>query len=100
MSHKVINQRDYLQTICLFLSMQDVVSVFYRLSHFHNNFLKDNRQLNMYYSLLSYDFGNICQMYDINYEKRNNHNENIFHFFTKIYWDWKYLQQLSQANRT
>lgn len=95
---KVIYQQDYLQCICIFLSMQDVVSIFYRLSHFHNNFLKDKRQLNMYYSLLSYDFGNICQIYNIKYDHQDNKDDNICHFFSKFYWDKKYLRHLSASH--
>ena len=59
MYHKVICQKDYLQCICHFLSIPEIISIFYRLSQFHNNFLIDKDQLQMYYLLLSYDFGNI-----------------------------------------
>ena len=98
--HKVICQKDYLQCICHFLSIPEIISIFYRLSQFHNNFLIDKDQLQMYYLLLSYDFGNIRAIYNIKYNHRNNKDENVCQFFAKFYWDSQRILALTPTTKT
>lgn len=100
MYHKVICQKDYLQCICHFLSIPEIISIFYRLSQFHNNFLIDKDQLQMYYLLLSYDFGNIRAIYNIKYNHRNNKDENVCQFFAKFYSDWEWISALTLITKT
>ena len=88
--HRVLCQQDYLQSICFFLTTIDVISLFSPLSKYHNDFLKDQRQLSLYQQLLYYDFGHICQLYQIKYKPSSK--QNVYQFVTKFYSDWKYME--------
>ena len=94
--HQVLCQQDYLQNVCLFLTMPDVIAAFGRLSQFHQTFLINNQRSHMYQQLLSYDFGDICQSYNIKHEQSDD--SNICLFYSQFYCNWDYLRTIARSN--
>ena len=90
--HQVLNRQDYLTSICIFLSVQDLVQTIPLLSQDHHNILNNNHEstIHMLKSLVSYDFGELCSKYNISLAAKES--KSSLNIIAQIYDDWDYLE--------
>lgn len=64
---KVIGRKDYLSTICYFLTTRDIFKLLPSLSLFHYHYVNDNNTLKIIQHCLYYDYGDILNVFKIHW---------------------------------
>ena len=86
-THKVMYCNDYMQLISSYLSIPEFFASLPLLSTYHTDFAKDPKQVNNLKMLVSYDFGEIWTIYNVNLTTKS---------VCQLYNDWNYFIMLGK----
>lgn len=89
---QVWNQRSYMNMICAYLRMHDVIQVLQLLSKWHLRFVNNVENRRMLQQLLKYDFGLIVD--------KSVENKLLLSMdqISQFYEDWKFVSHLASTN--
>lgn len=98
---KIVYQKDYLQLMCEYLQIRDLFCSIMLLSTYHREFMNCKSRLPMIKKVLSYDFGDILNIFqiDLNAVYDNNDCNNACMAISPFYNDWEYLMKCAKKAR-
>ena len=89
---------DYLYSICLFLTITDVLNSFVPLSLYYYNFLNDIRSKKLIETLINYKFGN-NYLKLLNVHLKYNETNSIFKQIYLLFNDWDYIVKCAMKSQ-
>ena len=103
-AYQILRTTCYLQSICSYLSLTSNINSVMLLSKYHCNFYNDPANTKMIQLIVSYDFGDIFNKFDIKlkYQAADDENlsarqTNIISQIKPIYTDINYLEEKSKV---
>ena len=90
----ILTNATYLTLIFLFLNIQQIIQIIV-ISKFHLKFLDNPKRNKLVKTLISYEYGNIWTIYDINLPYKNLTNLTFIH---KLFNEFEFIMKLSNSN--